>query len=246
MSLEVSLNPPDKYDIMNYAAVYKNIEQYPDSAVIKEILVGDKELFEILIRRYNPDLYRTGRGYGYNHQDTEDLMQEAFINSFQSLSKFEHRSSFKTWVIRIMLNLCYHKSQKLSYRNKPTTEISVNKNSGSMFLTTSHSNPDRSVVNKELKNVIEAALKNLPEDYRMTFTLRELTGLSVAETAELLNITASNVKVRLNRAKMMLRKEIEKIYSPEDIYEFNLIYCDKIVNEVMKKILSSERDCLPF
>jgi RNA polymerase sigma-70 factor (ECF subfamily) len=60
----------------------------------------------------------------------------------------------------------------------------------------------------------------------------------VADTAELLNITTSNVKVRLNRAKMMLRKEIEKIYSPEDIYEFNLIYCDKIVNEVMKKILS--------
>ncbi|KAA9038715.1 sigma-70 family RNA polymerase sigma factor [Ginsengibacter hankyongi] len=222
---------------MNYATVYKNIEQYPDSVVIQEILMGNRELFEILIRRYNPDLYKTGRGYGYNHQDTEDLMQEAFISIFQSLSKFENRSSFKTWMIRIMLNLCYHKSQKLSYRNKPTIEISVNENSGSMFLTTNHSDPDRSIVNKELRNVIEAALKNLPEDYRMTFTLRELTGLSVADTAELLNITASNVKVRLNRAKMMLRNEIEKIYSPEDIYEFNLIYCDKIVNNVMKKIL---------
>jgi len=105
-----------------------------------------------------------------------------------------------------------------------------------MFLTTNNSNPGRSVVNKELKNVIEAALKNLPEDYRMTFTLRELTRLSVSDTAELLHITASNVKVRLNRAKVMLRKEIEKVYSPEDIYEFNLIYCDRIVNEVMKKI----------
>jgi RNA polymerase sigma-70 factor (ECF subfamily) len=71
----------------------------------------------------------------------------------------------------------------------------------------------------------------------MTFTLRELTGLNVSETAELLNITTSNVKVRLNRAKMMMRKEIEKIYSSEDIYEFNLIHCDKIVNVVMKKII---------
>lgn len=224
--------------IMNYATIYKNVEQFPDSAVIREILLGNKELFEILIRRYNPDLYKTGRGYGYNHQDTEDLMQEAFINSFQGLAKFENRSSFKTWIIRIMLNLCYHKSQKLSYQNKPTIEISVNKNSGAMFLKTNHSNPVSTVVNKELKIVIETALKNLPEDYRMTFTLRELTGLGVADTAELLNTSTSNVKVRLNRAKMMLRKEIEKIYSPEDIYEFNLIYCDKIVNEVMKKILS--------
>jgi len=193
-------------------------------------------LFEILIRRYNPDLYKIGRGYGFSHQDTEDLMQETFISSFQNLSKFENRSSFKTWIIRIMLNQCYHKSHKLDYQNKPGIEISVNQNSGAMYLTTKHSNPDRSVVNKELKNVIETALKNLPEDYRMTFILRELTGLNVAQTAELLNITTTNVKVRLNRAKMMLRKEIEKIYSPEDIYEFNLIYCDKIVDEVMKKI----------
>jgi RNA polymerase sigma factor (sigma-70 family) len=221
---------------MTIVAPYKNVHPYTDAEVINGILSGNKSLFEILIRRYNPDLYKIGRGYGFSHQDTEDLMQETFISSFQNLSKFENRSSFKTWIIRIMLNQCYHKSHKLSYQNKPGIEISVNQNSGAMYLTTKHSNPDRSVVNKELKNVIETALKNLPEDYRMTFTLRELTGLNVAETAELLNITSANVKVRLNRAKMMLRKEIEKIYSPEDIYEFNLIYCDKIVDEVMKKI----------
>jgi RNA polymerase sigma factor (sigma-70 family) len=223
---------------MNYATLYRDVKQYPDTDVIKEILLGNTALFEVLIRRYNPDLYKTGRGYGYNHQDTEDLMQEAFINSFQSLSKFENRSSFKTWIIRIMLSQCYHKSQKRSYQNKPAVELSVDKNSGSMFLTTNHSNPDNTVINKELKNVIEAALQNLPKEYRMIFTLRELTGLSVADTSEVLNITVSNVKVRLNRAKTMLRKEIEKIYSPEEIFEFNLIYCDKIVNEVMKKIIS--------
>ena len=215
---------------------HKNIQRYSDSEIIREILSGSSALFEILIRRYNPVLYKTGRGYGFNHQDTEDLMQEAFISSFQSLSKFENRSAFKTWIIRIMLNQCYHKSHH-SYQKHPTVEISVDKNSGSMFLTTNNSNPDASFVNKELKNIIEAALSKLPEDYRMTFTLRELTGLSVAETAELLNINPSNVKVRVNRAKVMLRKEIEKIYAAEDIYEFNLIYCDKIVNAVMKKIL---------
>lgn len=237
MGLLITKMYSKKNFIMNYAATYKNIQQYPDQEVIQEILLGNTAMFEILIRRYNPDLYKTGRGYGYDHQDTEDLMQEAFVNIFQNLSKFENRSSFKTWIIRIMLNQCYHKSQKLSYKNKPVVEISVNQNSGSMFLTTHDNNPDRSLLNKELKNVIEAALKNLPKDYRMTFALRELTGLSVADTAELLSITTSNVKVRLNRAKAMLRKEIEKIYSPEDIYEFNLIYCDKIVDVVMQKII---------
>ena len=84
--------------------------------------------------------------------------------------------------------------------------------------------------------LLKLLLVSCPEDYRMTFTLRELTGLSVAETAELLNIQPSNVKVRVNRAKVILRKEIEKIYVTEDIYEFNLIYCDKIVNAVMMQI----------
>lgn len=108
-----------KHYFMNYATVYKNIEQYFSSVIIQEILLGNKALFQILIRRYNPVLYKTGRGYGFNHQDTEDLMQEAFINSFQSLSKFENLSSFKTWIIRIMLNLCYHKPQKIVIKINP-------------------------------------------------------------------------------------------------------------------------------
>jgi RNA polymerase sigma-70 factor (ECF subfamily) len=91
-------------------------------------------------------------------------------------------------------------------------------------------------MNKELGRVIENAIHNIPEDYRIVFTLRELNGLNVAETSEALKITESNVKVRLNRAKGMLQKEIKKMYSPDEIFEFNLIYCDTIVNRVMAKI----------
>jgi RNA polymerase sigma-70 factor (ECF subfamily) len=70
------------------------------------------------------------------------------------------------------------------------------------------------------------------------FSLRELSGLNTNETAEALGITPVNVKVRLNRARHMLRAVIEKMYAPEDIFEFNLIYCDKIVDHVMKEIKS--------
>jgi RNA polymerase sigma-70 factor (ECF subfamily) len=94
-------------------------------------------------------------------------------------------------------------------------------------------------VNKELGHVLENAIHQIPEDYRIVFTLRELNGLSVAETAETLDITESNVKVRLNRAKTMLQKEIKKMYSPEEIFEFNLIYCDAMVEKVMNRINNS-------
>ena len=92
------------------------------------------------------------------------------------------------------------------------------------------------MVNKELARVLENALTHIPEDYRIVFTLRELNGLSVSETVESLQISESNVKVRLNRAKKMLRTEIEKMYSAEEIFEFNLIYCDRLVNRVMSAI----------
>ncbi|HYK46121.1 MAG TPA: sigma-70 family RNA polymerase sigma factor [Parafilimonas sp.] len=224
---------------MIVSAPEKGIQQYSDAEVIEHIIAGNKGMFEILIRRYNPFLYKTGRGYGFNHQDTEDLMQETFVNTYLNLKQFAGRASFKTWIIKIMLNECYHKSHKYSYQKEQATEI-LPGNSSFMFSDYKYTDNSRSLISKEFNNIVEATLQKLPDDYRMTFTLRELTGLSVAETADIMQTTASNVKVRLNRAKAMLRKEIEKTYTPEDIYEFNLIYCDRIVDAVMKRVYELE------
>ncbi len=207
--------------------------QYTDGQIINNILAGELAQFEILIRRNNPYLYKVGRSYHYNHQDTQDLMQDTFIDVYKNLSKFENRSSFKTWIIKIMLNHCFRKKQKFSFKNEVVKEI--NDNSMPMF-TNSHSDTNKSVMNRELNHVIESALAAVPFDYRMVFSLREMTGLNVAETAEALEISESNVKVRLNRAKTMLRKEIERSYTSEEIFDFNLIYCDAIVNNVMKRL----------
>ena len=212
----------------------KQFEHYTDTEVIDRIRQGERELYELLIRRNNPYLYRIGRVYQYNHQDTEDLMQETYINAFYSLNKFLGNSSFKTWITRIMLNNCYQKKQKLSFRNeKPVEDLQPEKNKP-MFQNTNHT--EKNVLNKELGHVLENALSKIPEEYRMVFAMRELNGLSTAETAEALNMTEVNVKVRLTRTKAMLRTEIEKIYSPDDIFEFNLVYCDRIVENVMNRI----------
>lgn len=213
-----------------------NFEQLTDTDLLQEILLGNKPAFEVLIRRYNMILYKTARGYGYNHQDAEDLMQETYISVYKNLSKFRNESSFKTWVIKIMLNFCYHQSKKNKYRKGQVAELIASHNYANMFPPKNQNATAMSVSNKELGQVIEQTLNNLPENYRITFTLRELSGLNVHETAEVMNTTEANVKVRMNRARLMLRKEIEKIYSADEIYEFNLIYCDRIVKRVMDKI----------
>jgi RNA polymerase sigma-70 factor (ECF subfamily) len=209
-------------------------EKYSDLEVIRRVNEGDVRFFEILIRRYDPFLYRIGRTYRYNHEDTEDLMQDAYINAYCNLKKFENRASFKTWLTRIMLNVCYQKRHKLSFKNEIHENDIQNEKSDILFHHSS--NNEKIAMNKELGRVIENAIHNIPEDYRIVFTLRELNGLNVAETSEALKITESNVKVRLNRAKGMLQKEIKKMYSSDEIFEFNLIYCDTIVNRVMAKI----------
>jgi RNA polymerase sigma-70 factor (ECF subfamily) len=211
-----------------------HFEKYSDEAVIDQITKGNDALYEILIRRYNPFLYRIGRSYRFNHGDTEDLMQDCYIQAYSNLAKFEKRSSFKTWLTRIMLNGCYQKKQRLRYQKEVVFQ-SADPDAG-VPLFHQPSNTENIMANKELAQVIENALNKIPEDYRVVFTLRELNGMSVLDATEALGISESNVKVRLNRARKMLRTEIEKMYSPEDIYEFNLVYCDRMVERVMRGI----------
>ena len=133
-----------------------------------------------------------------------------------------------------MLNNCYKKQKKWSFDHVKAGEI--DEKSTPMFSNQKNTDTEKSILNKELSSVIESALAQIPLDYRVVFTLRESNGLKGAEVAEILAISEDNVKTRLSRAKTMLRKEIEKFYSKEDIYQFNLIYCDRMVNRVMDKI----------
>lgn len=220
----------------------ETLEQNADIVIIQKIVKGELALFEILIRRYNPFLYKTGRSYNYNHEDTQDLMQDTFMNAYSSLSKFENRSSFKTWIIKIMLNNCFQKQQKFSFKNEISKADSINEKSIPMYSGNPHSDTGTIIMNRELNHVIEKSLSKIPVEYRMVFSMREINGLNVAETAEALNITESNVKVRLNRAKNMLRKEIEQTYNAEEIFEFNRIYCDAVMNRVMQKIKMLSRE----
>lgn len=208
-------------------------ENFTEAEVIRRVITGEKALYEIIVRRFNPFLYKIGRSYNYNHEDTQDLMQETFIDAYKNLSQFEGRADFKTWIIRIMMNNCYRKRLKASYKNEIMQD--ANENSTPMF-TNRNNDTDKIIQNRELKYIIENAVGKIPFDYRVVFSLREINGLNVSETAEMLSISEANVKVRLNRAKTMLRKDIENAYSANELFEFNLIYCDQMVENVINKI----------
>lgn len=207
-----------------------------DAEIISKINFGDPALFEILIRRNNSALYKIARSYGFNHQDAEDLMQETHVAAYQNLKQFKFKSSYKTWISKIMINKCLYKLNH-GYQNKEFSFTDrFTENDKPLLNNNNKITPESVSLNTECMKLLEQAIEKLPVIYRSVFILREVEGFSVAETADLLDITETNVKVRLNRSKTLLQKELEKFYSRDSLYEFNLVYCDKIVSEVFKRI----------
>lgn len=192
----------------------------PDTQLISSILAGEKSLFEVVIRRYNQRLYRIGMSILNNDTEAEDAMQNAYIKAYEHLHSFENKSSFGTWLTRIMLNECLQQKKK----NQRKIQQTENK--------TAMTTPAHMLINKELKAVLEGAIAQLPEKYRLVFVLREVEEMSVKETSEILDIEETNVKVRLNRAKTMLKNNLSG-YIKDNVYTFHLTRCDAVVNNVM-------------
>lgn len=216
---------------MTPSASHSNMD---DPEIISLVLSGKTDCYEKIIRKYNRYLYKIGKSYGFNHNDIEDLMQETYYNVFVNLEKFENRSSFKTWIVRIMLNNCFHKMQKFKQRELIKNDMLSD---NSVWGVSENNEQTRDEVqNEELKEILERAIHRIPENYRIVFTLRELNGMSVRETSDALNISEGNVKTRLSRSKALLQKEIKKAYSTEEIFELNLVYCDRITAKGMRGV----------
>jgi RNA polymerase sigma factor (sigma-70 family) len=201
-----------------------------DTEVLGRVLAGEIGLYEIIIRRHNPLLYKIGRSYGLQHEDVQDVMQDTYITGYEKLHQFKGKAQLSTWLTRIMINKCIYK-MKRRVENIPLSAAGEN-----LEEHTAATLSGKFPLQIELKRIMELSLEKLPEPYRMVFLLRETENFSVAQTAEALNISEINVKVRLNRAKAMLRENLEQWYTRAEIYEFNLKYCTQVVNTVLNKI----------
>ena len=205
-----------------------------DFEVINKILLGEKNFYTVIVRRYNQRLYRIGMAILNDDVELEDVMQVAYINAYENLAKFGFKASFSTWLTRILINECLlrlKKRGKIIAMNDDNMESEIQHQNKGETQT-----PVTKVLNTELKNILDDAIRKLPEIYRTVFVMREIENMNVAETQECLAISEVNVKVRLNRAKAMLRDMLATYYQKEDILHFHLSRCDKMVNTVMAKI----------
>jgi RNA polymerase sigma factor (sigma-70 family) len=202
-----------------------------DEEIIERVIKGEQHLYESLMRKYNLRMYRISMSIINDNNEAEDIMQTAYINAYQQLANFQGRSSFGTWLTRILI----YESLLHKKRKQKLQKVLMEKQGNDYHNDT----PLKGLMNKELKVLLENAVAQLPEKYRLVFVMREIQEMSTNETMDALNLGESNVKIRLSRAKEMLRNELHNYWQPKQLFEFNLIRCDVVVDFVMRNINAS-------
>jgi RNA polymerase sigma-70 factor (ECF subfamily) len=189
----------------------------PNEISLEKLIAGDRAEFARLVDTYSSSIYRLGLKMLGSPQDAEDVLQNTFMNALVHLSSFEGRSSIATWLYRIAAN------EALMLIRKRRPEVSLEQESRedavesleavrpSVFADWSNL-PEDELLSTEGKKLLETAIENMPETLRIVFVLRDIEGLSIKETADALNLTETNVKTRLVRARMHLRERLSMYY----------------------------------
>jgi RNA polymerase sigma-70 factor, ECF subfamily len=170
-----------------------------------------------MVERYSGTVYNLALRLMRNDpMEAEDVLQETFVSAYRGLDRFEGRSLMSTWLYRIAYNTAL---MHLRRRRLPTVSIdeplaSEEGDPMSRQLVDWGALPDQVLLDGELRHLLDTAVSALPETLRSVFVLREIEGLSTAETASILDLTETNVKVRLHRARLALREQLSAYFSP--------------------------------
>lgn len=181
-----------------------------DFQLVLQAQAGDFAAFEELVSRHEQRLYRLVLRITRNVSDTEDVLQTAFLQALESLGDFRGEATFGTW----MTQIATHEALKVLRRRATHPDVSLTPGNDEddqpipfpEFIADWRENPLALYEQRELRQILTEAMETLPEKLRAVFVLRDIEGLSIDETAQVLNLTEANVKIRLLRARLALRE----------------------------------------
>jgi RNA polymerase sigma-70 factor (ECF subfamily) len=186
------------------------------------------------MRRYNQRLFRVARGILADDAEAEDVMQEAYVRAFRELAGFRGEARFSTWLTRIA---CHEALARARKRRRLVSLAPIN-GGEPPDPPSEASGPERQLENRELHAVLREAVELLPDPLRAVFCLREIEGLSTEQTADALDLSVENVRVRLHRAKRGLRQSLDDRIGREvrRLYLFDGARCDRVVESVFARL----------
>lgn len=214
-------------------------QKLAESEIIRRILAGEKELYEILVRRNNQKLYRIIRSYLANAAEIEDAMQNTYLKAYTNLYQFRLEASFSTWLIRIGINEAIARAKnKGRWRQLTSDEDAMDQHNISQMPDNYELSPQDRMIRNESNQLLENAIDQLESTYRVVYIMKEVEEMTHPEIAQALGITVSNVKVRLHRARYMLKEKLYELSNDKRIFEFGYSRCDRVTEFVMQNIPS--------
>ena len=211
-----------------------------DTELVRRALARDETAVRAIMQANNRRLYRLARGILRNDAEAEDVVQEAYVRAFTHLESFRGDSSLSTWLSRIAMN------EALGRLRRQRPSVDVNTLAPGVLeaqiiqfpLAASSEDPEKSMAQRQIQQVVEHAIDDLPEAFRIVFITRVIEGMNVEETAEILGLKPETVKTRLHRARAMLRDNVEKKIGPVvlEAFPFAGKRCERLTDAVVKRL----------
>jgi len=213
---------------------------HADAELIRRTLDRDEAAVRAIMTANNRRLYRLARSILRDDAEAEDVVQETYVRAFTHLAEFRGGSSLSTWLSRIAINEALGRLR----RERPGVELSSLPQGAleariiQFPLMSAADDPEKSMAQREIQHVVESAIDELPEPFRIVFMTRVVEGLNVEETAEILDLKPKTVRTRLHRARAMLRDNVEKKIGPVvmEAFPFAGRRCDRLTGSVLKRL----------
>ena len=209
-----------------------------DAELAGRALARDAGAFRAIMQKHNRRLYRIARSILRNNTEAEDAVQDAYVSAFTHLASYRGESTLATWLSRIVMNEALGRLR----RRRPTVDLAALERSEAEIiqfpLSTPSDDPERTMAQRQILQLVEQATDNLPEVFRLVFVTRVIEGMSVEETSELLGIKPETVKTRLHRARQLVRDQLDKQIGPVLMHAFPFAgrRCERMTEAVMIRL----------
>jgi RNA polymerase sigma-70 factor (ECF subfamily) len=217
-------------------------ERLDEGQLIEFARAGEPGAFRAIMQRHNRRLYRVARGVLGDDSEAEDVVQESYLKAFQGLAAFRGESSLATWLTRIAINEALGRKRKRRLMIDLSNLDLIDEQGEARVLifpgVGAGANPEADASRAQVRRLLERAIDDLPESFRVVFVLREIEQMSVEETASQLDILPETVKTRLHRARRLLREALrERLGSAlQDTYAFDGERCERMTKAVLHQM----------
>ena len=189
-----------------------------EESIVAAAQAGDSDAFISLLNLYGRRVYRVALNMTGNHQDAEDVLQEASMNAYQAITGFQGKSRFYSWLVRITINAALSKMRKRATWKESSLDEAKEGEDGSYLpleIECWCDDPEKACLNVELHQILADVIQKLDPKSRAVFTLRDVEKFSTEETADVLGISIPLVKTRLFRARLNLRDQLTDYFGKD-------------------------------